>query len=98
MERFTLTSTIFLLEHSEKHSNTLKSLQNENWSKKSAKSIQPRKTSALILLKSHRNKSVVINNTDKNVGSAIADNSLVIKARIWQSYDKDVVLLLNEGQ
>ena len=48
-------------------------------------------------MKINTNKSVVINNTDKNVGRAFAD-SLTSEESRQQFYDKVVHLFLYEGQ
>ena len=51
------------------------------------------------MLKLNRNKSVVINKTDKNiVGPATADVKQVIEESKRQLYDKEVFLFLTEEQ
>ena len=54
--------------------------------------------SALRLLKIHRNQTVVLNDTDKNVGPAAADTTKVIEECKRQLYDKEVYKFLNEEQ
>ena len=46
--------------------------------------------SALRLLKRNRNKAIVINNTDKNVGPATAETTQDIEENRQQLYDKEV--------
>ena len=53
---------------------------------------------ALRLLKRNRNKNVVINDTDKNVGPATADTTQVIEESKRQLYDKEVYRILTEEQ
>ena len=65
---------------------------------KRAQNLSNREKTALRLLKLNRNKSVVVNDTDKNVGPASADVEQVITESKRQLYDKDVFLSLTEEQ